>query len=63
MFKLRVRPCGLLNLIRLAQLLYNNQLKLLRVKFKKTENKVLNTTSLETKFQVRVIAQPEEKEQ
>ena len=62
MFKLRVRPCGLLNLIRLAQLLYNNQLKLLRVKFKKTKNKVLNTTSLETKFQVRVIAQPEEKD-
>ena len=28
----------------------------------KTQNKVLNTTSLETKFQVRVIAQPEEKD-
>ena len=32
------------------------------MKFKKTENKVLNTTSLETKFQVRVVAQPEEKD-
>ena len=35
MLKLRVRPCGLLNLIRLAQRLYNNQLNILRLKFKK----------------------------